>query len=151
YLSPSRVLLDMQQQSIKQSAAISRIGPDIADRFGTAVRSQLREALAVATKDEREAQANFVKHSATMIEQMSSGFGALQATLERVVQDAKTGTTEQIRAGTEHAERLSALVEGHVARVNDSTRERHEQLDALLVAVTQRSSELDRAGRTLVE
>jgi hypothetical protein len=210
YLSPSRLLLDIQRQSVKQSSALGHISADVVDKFANVFREdlapvfaagisssmaselrtemgptlidlrgtmqelsatvrrleeskqesvvgelhgllgaleqslrdtladmgrQFQSALTGSTKDEFGALADVIKGSASVVEAMNSNFTTLQSTLQAVVDEARSTTTAQMRAGSEQTERLNSLVEGLMVRLNDTASQNYQQLTGTLTSV----------------
>jgi hypothetical protein len=210
YLSPSRLLLDLQRQSVKQSSALGNISADVVDKFANIFREdlaprfaagisssmasqlqtemgptfdalrgtmeeltstvrgleeskqesvvgelhgllgsleqslrdtlgdmgrQFQAALSGSTKDEFGALADVIKGSASVVEQMNTNFTVLQSTLQGVVDEARSTTSTQMRAGSEQTERLNTLVEGLMVRLNDTASQNYQQLTGTLTAV----------------
>ena len=210
YLSPSRLLLDLQRQSVKQSSALGHISADVVDKFANVFREdlaplfaagisssmasqlqtemgptfvelrgtmqeltatvrrleetkqesvvgelhgllgsleqslrdtlgdmgrQFQTALTGSTKDEFGALADVIKGSASVVEQMNANFTVLQSTLQAVVDEARSTTSAQMRAGSEQTERLNTLVEGLMVRLNDTASQNYQQLTGTLTTV----------------
>jgi len=210
YLSPSRVMLDLQRESVKQSRAMANISADVVDKFANlfvgdlapmlastlsgsmasqlqtemgptlneltttmrelestvkgleqskqesvvgelrgllgSLESSLREtlqqmaeqfqaALTGSTQDQFGALAETIKGSAGVVQDMNTNFTLLQSTLQAVVEEARSTTSAQMNAGAEQTQRLNALVEGLMVRLNDTASQNYQQLTGTLTAV----------------
>jgi hypothetical protein len=210
YLSASRVMLDVQRESVKQSRALSNISSDVVDKFanvfigdlapalasglsssmanqlqsemgptldqlsatmkdlGASVQrleqskqdsmvgelrgllsslevslretlqqmaERFQEALTGSTQDQFGSLAETIKGSASVVQDMNTNFTLLQSTLQAVVEEARSTTSAQMHAGAEQTERLNALVEGLMVRLNDTASQNYQQLTGTLTAV----------------
>jgi hypothetical protein len=210
FLSASRVMLDLQRESVKQSRAMANISSDVVEKFAnifvgdlapalastlsgsmasqlqtemgptlseltrtmrelestvkgleqskqesvvgelrgllgsleSSLRATLQQmaeqfqaALTGSTQDQFGALAETIKGSASVVHDMNTNFTLLQSTLQAVVEEARTTTSAQMHAGAEQTQRLNALVEGLMVRLNDTASQNYQQLTATLTSV----------------
>ena len=111
---------------------------------------EFREALAGSTRTEFGQVANVLGTSATVLSEMNDNFASMQTALRGIVQESRSSTSAQMRAGVEQTERLNQLVEGLMVRLaeaasksqQESTTAVAEVLSALTTRVAGLSAEL---------
>jgi archaellum component FlaC len=142
----------------KQESVIGQIR-ELTDSLERSLRETLGEmgrqfqaALTGSTKDEFGQLAGIIQGSAGVVEQMNANFAILQGTLQTVVQEARKSTTEQMTAGVEQTQRLNALVEGLMVRLNESANQNYSQMSSTLTTVvTELSTRVTKLSEDLVQ
>ena len=102
YLSSSRILLDIQRFSSKQTVSISNISSEVVDRFMGAFNSQVAPSLAIGMSSgvADKLQAEF----RPTMERMSSTLDNLQSAIVRLEEQKQESVTSEIRTLLESLE-----------------------------------------------
>jgi hypothetical protein len=109
-------------ESLKQSLSTS-----LAD-----MGSQFRDALRSSTNDEFTGLARVLQDSASMLTLMNTSFASMQTALGALIEESRTTTSSQMAEGVARAERINALMEGLLVRLNESASQQATQVQSVL-------------------
>jgi hypothetical protein len=125
HLSPSRILLDMQRQTVKQTVHLSNISADVVDKFASVFKTDLGPLLTsgMSASVAHELKAELVP----VLQGVSEVMRDLAATVARL----ETGKQESVVG------ELRGLISALEASIRDSLTEMGRQFQASLTASTQ--------------
>lgn len=101
------------------------------DKMGKTFHSSLTSA----ATEEFTGVANTLKSTAQVLQDMNSQFDRMQAALQAVIAEAKKNTDSQLTTGREQIEGMTRLMEGLMARLNESAHSNMESVSASLMVV----------------
>lgn len=112
---------------------------------------QFQEALTGSTKQEFGDLAQVIRGSVGLLEGVNTGFAEMQGTLKQVLEQARSTTDDQLRAGMEQSRQLGVLVEGLMTRLDEKASQNMDQVaSALTGVVTDLSSKVTQLSEDLV-
>jgi archaellum component FlaC len=135
YLSPSRLLLDLQRQSVKQSTALGHISADIVDKFAEVFKADLAPVFAHGISNSMASQLQ-TEMGPTLTE-LSSTMRELATTVARLESTKQESVVGELRGLTDSLERslketLSDMGRQFQTALTGSTKDEFGQLAGII-------------------
>lgn len=135
YLSPSRLLLDLQRQSVKQSTALGHISADIVDKFSEVFKADLAPVFAHGISNSMASQLQ-TEMGPTLTE-LTSTMRELKETVARLESTKQESVVGELRGLTESLERSLKETLGDMGRqfqtaLTGSTKDEFGQLASII-------------------